>query len=240
MKLLFVDTCGAMAGVALGDGERIVVETNLSLDRRLSTRLLAVIDGLLTEAGMSVTGLDGIGVACGPGSFTGVRIGMATVKGMALAADLPVAGISSLALLAANVPFARRQVCALMDARKKEVYAGLFRCEPLPVLVGPEWVVSPERLLDTIREPTIFVGDGAVAYRDLIEARCGDLAHFAPCFCSHPHGANGIVLSWEAFLRGEGVSPERLDPVYIRASEAEAAKTGEKFKVQSSKFKVQS
>lgn len=226
MKLLFVDTCGAVAGVALGNGERIIAETNLALDRRLSTRLLAVIDGLLAEAGMTVAGLNGIGVACGPGSFTGVRIGMATVKGMALAVGLPVVSVSSLALLAANIPFARHQVCALMDARKKEVYAGLFRCESLPVPVGPEWVISPDRLLDTITEPTIFVGDGALAYRDRIEGRCGELALFAPGFCSHPRGACGIVLSREAFLRGEGIPPERLDPVYIRVSEAEAAKVG--------------
>ena len=224
MKLLFVDTCGAMAGVALGDGGRVVAETNLTLDRRMSTRLLAVIAGLFAEAGMSVAGLDGIGVACGPGSFTGVRIGMATVKGMAQAATLPVVGVSSLALLAANVPFARHQVCALMDARKKEVYAALFRCDPLPAPVGQEWVMPPDRFLQNINEPTIFVGDGVPVYRDLIEARCGDLAYFAPSFCSHPRGACGIVLSREAFLRGEGIQPERLDPVYIRASEAETAK----------------
>lgn len=224
MKLLFVDTCGAMAGVALGDGGRIIVETNLALDRRLSTRLLSVIGGLFAEAGMTVADLDGIGVACGPGSFTGVRIGMATVKGMAQAATLPVVGVSTLALLAANVPFARYQVCALMDARKKEVYAGLFRCEPLPVPVGPERVMPPDRFLQNISEPTVFVGDGVLAYRDLIEARCGDLAYFAPSSCAHPRGACGIILSREAFLRGEGIPPERLDPVYIRASEAETAK----------------
>ena len=228
MKLLFVDTCGAMAGVALGDGGRIVAETNLALDRRLSTRLLAVIDGLLAEAGMTVAGLDGIGVACGPGSFTGVRIGMATVKGMALAAALPVVGVSSLALLAANVPFARHQVCALMDARKKEVYAGLFRCEPLPVPVAPECVLSPDGLLDGIREPTIFVGDGAVVYRDSIEKRCGKLALFAPASCSFPRAACGIILCRELLARGEGVPPERLDPVYIRPSEAEVAKAAGK------------
>jgi tRNA threonylcarbamoyladenosine biosynthesis protein TsaB len=228
MRLLFVDTCGAMAGVALGDGDRIVAETNMALDRRLSTRLLAVIDGLLSEAGMTVADLDGIGVTCGPGSFTGVRIGMATVKGMALAAGLPVSGVSSLALLAANVPYARHQVCALMDARKKEVYAGLFRCEPLPVALGLECVLPPDRLLDTISEPTIFVGDGAMAYRELIATRCGDLALVAPASCSFARGACGITLVREAFQGGEGVAPERLDPVYIRASEAEAAKAAGK------------
>jgi tRNA threonylcarbamoyladenosine biosynthesis protein TsaB len=224
MKLLFVDTCGAMAGVALGADGRIIAEANLALDRRLSTRLLVVIDGLLAESGMSVAGLDGIGVACGPGSFTGVRIGMATVKGLALAAALPVVGVSSLALLAANVPFARHQVCALMDARKKEVYAGLFRCDPLPVPVFPECVIPPDALLDTIREPTIFVGDGAVVYRDSIEKRCGELASFAPASCFFPRAGSGIVLCREMFARGAGVPPERLDPVYIRPSEAEVAK----------------
>ena len=224
MRLLFVDTCGAMAGVALGDGDRIVAETNLLLDRRLSARLIAVIGTLLDEAGIALTELDGIGVSRGPGSFTGVRIGMATVKGMALAAGLPVAAVSSLALLAAGVPYARHQVCALMDARKKEVYAGIFRCDPLPVAIRPEAVIPPGRLLDEIREPTLFIGDGALAYRELIASRCGNLALFAPSSSSFPRGACGVALCREAFLRGEGVAPERLEPVYIRPSEAEVAK----------------
>ena len=224
MKLLFVDTCGAMAGVALGTGDRIVAESNLALDRRLSARLLAVIGGLLAEAGLTVADLDGFGVACGPGSFTGVRIGMATVKGMALAAGLPVVGVSSLALLAANLPHARHQVISLMDARKREVYAGFFRCDPLPVALSPEAVLPPDRLLAGIDQPTIFVGDGAVAYRELIVSRCGERALFAPPSCDLLRGACGITLSREAFLRGEGRGPESLEPVYLRPSEAEAAK----------------
>jgi tRNA threonylcarbamoyladenosine biosynthesis protein TsaB len=224
MKLLFVDTCSTMAAVALSDGTKIIAETNLVLDRRMSARLLSLIQGLLDEAGWTVAGLDGIGVAHGPGSFTGVRIGMATVKGMALAAGLPVAGVSSLALLAANLPHACHQVCAVMDARKKEVYAGMFRCRSLPVAISPEAVLSPERLLDGITEPTIFTGDGATAYRELITARCGELALFAPSSSNYPRGACGVVLSHDLFLRGEGMTPEQLESVYIRASEAETAK----------------
>ncbi len=224
MRLLFVDTCGAMAGVALADGEKVLAETNLILERRMSARLLAVMEGILAEAGLTVAALDGIGVACGPGSFTGVRIGMATVKGMALAAGLPVVGVSSLALLAANLPYARHQVCALMDARKKEVYAATFRCDSFPVATCPESVLPPRTLLDGILEPTIFVGDGALAYRELIASSCGHLALFAPCSANYPRGACGISLARESFLRGEGGAPEQLDSVYIRASEAETAK----------------
>ena len=224
MRLLFVDTCGAMAGVAVADGGLIRAEANLILDRRMSSRLLAVIGTILEEAGMTVEGLDGIGVACGPGSFTGVRIGMATVKGMALATGLPVVGVSSLALLAANIPYARHQVCALMDARKQEVYAGMFQCEAFPVAISPEAVLSPERLLDNISEPTIFAGDGARAYRELITTRCGELATFAPSFSNYPRGACGVTLAREAFMRGEGGTAEELESVYIRASEAETAK----------------
>ena len=224
MRLLFVDTCGAMAGLAVADGGRILAESNLILDRRMSARLLAVIQSLLTETGMTATDLDGIGVACGPGSFTGVRIGMATVKGIALAAALPVAGVSSLALLAANLPYARHNVCALMDARKQEVYAGIFRCESTPVAISPELVLPPGLLLERIVEPTIFVGDGATAYRELIADRCGDLATFVSCSSNYPRGACGISLAREAFLEGKGLTPDQLESVYIRASEAETAK----------------
>ena len=224
MRLLFVDTCGAMAGVAVADGGKILAESNLILDRRMSARLLAVIQSLLTETGMTVADLEGIGVACGPGSFTGVRIGMATVKGMALAAGVPVAGVSSLALLAANLPHARYNVCALMDARKQEVYAGSFRCESIPVAISPETVLPPGLLLDGIMERTIFVGDGATVYRELIADRCGDLATFVPPFSNYPRGACGVTLTRAAFLAGKGMTPEQLESVYIRASEAETAK----------------
>lgn len=224
MKLLFVDTCGAAAGVAVSCGDRIIAETNLVLDRLLSARLLSVVDTLFKTAGMTAADLDGIGVAIGPGSFTGIRIGVATVKGMAHAAGVPVVGISSLALLAASVPYARHQVCSLMDARKKEVYAGFFSCDPLPVPRGPEQVVSPDALLDTISEPTIFVGDGVSAYKDLITARCARFAFFAPAACSLPRGASGIVLTRSELQRGEGKSPDQLRTVYLRASEAEMTK----------------
>jgi tRNA threonylcarbamoyladenosine biosynthesis protein TsaB len=230
MNLLFVDTGGATASVAIGAGNRVIAEATLLLDRKLSTRLLAVIDSLLGESGMTTADLDGFGVTRGPGSFTGIRIGMATVMGMASAAGRSVVGISSLALIAANLPFARYQVCALMDARKKEVYAGLFHCGSLPKLRAPECVLSPEIFLDRIREPTIFTGDGAAVYRELIEARCSGLSHFAPVSCSFPRAASGIVLALEAFDRSEEMPPERLEPVYIRPSEAEVAKAGSRLK----------
>jgi tRNA threonylcarbamoyladenosine biosynthesis protein TsaB len=226
MRILYVDTCGATASVAVGDGDRVAAETTLAVDRRLSTRLLAVIDALLGETGMSAGDLDAYGVTRGPGSFTGVRVGMATVKGMALAAGKPVVGVSSLVLVAANLPFARHQVCALLDARKKEVYAGLFACTGAPAPVAPEWVVPPETLCERITEPTLFVGDGATAYRQLIEGRCGSRASFAPFPCSFPRAANGILLARLGFERGEALPSSRLTPVYIRPSEAEVNKAG--------------
>lgn len=119
MKLLTIDTSTSTCGVSLTIGERVVSEYLLNSEKTPASRLLRLIDMALSEAGLGITELDGIGVALGPGSFTGLRIGVATVKGLALAAKKPVAGFSSLAMLAMNIPWAAHQVCPMFDAKKK-------------------------------------------------------------------------------------------------------------------------
>jgi len=185
--------------------------------------LLRLIDRALSEAGLGVTELDGIGVALGPGSFTGLRIGIATVKGLALAAGKPVTGFSSLAMLAMNLPWAAYPVCPMFDAKKKEIYTAVYNCRELPVPVIADGVISPGDFLENLDGVTIFVGEGALAYRELIVARLGDKALFAPSSAQQPRASQGAVLARGAFARGEVVPLAALVPRYIRASEAELA-----------------
>jgi len=148
LKLLTIDTSTSTCSVSLTIGEKVISEHLLSLEKTLASRLLRSVDAALGEAGLGISDLDGIGVALGPGSFTGLRVGIATVKGLALAAKKPVAGFSSLAMLAMNIPWAAHQVCPMFDAKKKEIYTALYSCRELPVPVIADCVVSPGDFLE--------------------------------------------------------------------------------------------
>lgn len=224
MNLLTLDTSTNACSVAITAGETLVAEYMLNVTGRQSTRIMEAVDTVLHHAGMALQELDGFGVALGPGSFTGLRVGLATVKGLALATGKPVAGFSSLAMLAMNVPCSSISVCPLFDARKKEVYAGLYRWEGGPVPVTPDRVIPPAAFVETFSDPVIFVGEGAVTYRSLIIERLGERASFAPFTCNQPSAAKGALLALRAFARGETIPLHSLVPAYIRPSEAELAK----------------
>ncbi len=224
MNLLTIDTSTSSCSVALSCDGVLVAEHLVSQGKTLTSRLLSCVDAVLKDAGLAAGDLDGFGVALGPGSFTGLRVGIATVKGLALAARKPVAGFSSLAMLAMNLPWASHPVCPLFDARKKEVYAGLYDCRDFPLPLHPDCVAPPEAVLDRLDGPVIFVGEGAARYRDLIVARLGEKALFAPSSAHLPRASAGALLASLAFSRGEAIPPELLLPVYIRPSEAELAR----------------
>ena len=224
MKLLTIDTSTTTCSVALSIGERLVSESLINLGKTHASQLLRMADAALCEAGVGVKDLDGIGVSLGPGSFTGLRVGMATVKGLAMASEKPVYGFSSLAMLAMNLPWSAHPVCTMFDAKKKEVYAALYNCRDLPLPLIGDCVVSPDAFLELLVGNTIFVGEGALAYRERIVERLGEKALFAPPYSHLPRASGGALLAREAFMRGEAISPAELLPRYLRASEAELAK----------------
>src|SRR6185369_52731 len=128
VNILALDTSTSMATVAIAVGEKIAAESVFCTDRTLSARLIPEIERLLALAGVAVADIDLFAAATGPGSFTGVRGGIATLQGLALAGGKACVGFSSLALLAMNFPLAAHPVCTLLDARKSEVYGALFDC----------------------------------------------------------------------------------------------------------------
>lgn len=224
MKILTIDTSSNCSSVALSDGATLLGECILGEDRCNSGRLLGSISSMLKAAGLTPDGLDAFAVSLGPGSFTGVRVGIATVKGLAIATAKPVAGFSSLAMLAMNLPFSSAQVAAMYDARKNEVYAGLYRCGSLPETVSPDAVVPPAQFLAGIDRPTLFVGEGALRYRDLICSTLGDLAIFPPWHANLPRASAGAVIALDAAMQGNFTPLALLNPTYLRASEAELAR----------------
>jgi tRNA threonylcarbamoyladenosine biosynthesis protein TsaB len=225
--LLTIDTSSPAGSVAVSRGEVLLGEILLNTPSNHTDRLLMSLGQLLRDVDMELAAIDAFGVVLGPGSFTGLRVGVATVKGLALATGKPVIGISSLQALAVQIPCPRYPLCALLDARKKEVYAGLYQWESgLPSLVGKERVLPPETLLEELAGDVLFVGNGAAAYRTLIIRRLGQRAHFAPWSLDIPRASAVAALVLAEWRNGRSQSAGQIQPRYIRPSEAELTLTG--------------
>jgi len=229
MHIVSIDSSTQLASVALADDDSIIAQFQFSANKALSANLLPELERMLAVAGLAVGAIDLFACSIGPGSFTGVRAGVATVQGLSLATGKPCVGFSTLALTAMNFPLASLPVCPLLDARKNEVYAALYDCSSLlPAPVIPDCVMGPEAFLDkllaTTDSPVILAGDGAVRYREVISGRLGEKALFAPPFLGVGHAANGAFLALHAHQNGQDLEPGRLLPVYLRPSEAEYAK----------------
>ena len=225
MKILALDSSTSLASIAISFEERIVAESVFSCDRSLSARLVPEIERLVTSSGLTLSDIDLFAASLGPGSFTGVRGGVATIQGLALATGKPCAGFSSLKLLAMNFSLAILPVCPLLDARKSEVYAALYDCSTaIPTPLTDDCVLPPAAFLAhiaaTTNQAVIFAGDGALRYRELITEIMAERAIFAPFPLHVSHAANGTLLALSTFLRGEQLVPSRLLPLYLRESDA--------------------
>jgi tRNA threonylcarbamoyladenosine biosynthesis protein TsaB len=224
LRILVIDTSTRYGGVAVARGDGILAERLSVSERTIAARLPTLVQEVLADAGMTMAELQGVGVVVGPGSFTGVRVGVACAKGIAYALGIPVAPCSSLELLAMNFPHAGHPVCVMLDARKGEVYAACYEVGTLPQLLTQEAAIAPEMLIATVKVPTIFAGEGALVYRGLLESSLGDLAIIADPVFSVPRPAHAIPLVSGLFRSGRGQGAEALLPVYLRQSEAEIAR----------------
>lgn len=223
MRILAVDTTSSTGSVALLEGPIVRTEWTVTSTATHNRRLLNQIHGLLEQAGWSLSAIDGFGVTLGPGSFTGVRIGLTTVKTLAWASSRPLVGIPSLDALAAPFEFARHPVCPLIDARKGEVYFALYHPDGNGRLClrGEYAVASPERVARLIKGPTIFCGDGWLLYEDVFRKILGDEI---PEAAISRHGIRAAVvgaLALRRLARRETDDPITSTPVYVRPSEAE-------------------
>lgn len=233
MLLLALETSTMTGSVALVEappqeegpcgGVKILAEYTVNLPGTHSERLMPTIDRLLKEASLSIGNIQGIALAWGPGSFTGLRIGVSTVKGLAYALRVPVVGVPTLDALAQNVRFAPFLVCPVLDARKKEVYAALFRGEGEGNLqkISEDWAVSPEKLCSRIAEKTLFLGSGIEVYGAIFKKNLGPRALFASPELSLPRAVNVARLSLPKFQAGRTLDIFSFTPVYVRRSEAE-------------------
>jgi tRNA threonylcarbamoyladenosine biosynthesis protein TsaB len=222
MMILGINTSTLKGSVALMSENGLVCEYMLDVQITHSERLLPSIDRLLQESGVGLPDLSGVAVSVGPGSFTGLRIGLATAKGLALAASLRLWGIPTLEAMARNLPFCRYPICPLLNARKGEVYWALYGFVGGELRQMEEEKVSPpEVMARQIQSETVFLGDGSVDYRAQIEEILREKALFAPMAARNVRASVIAEMGMERLRRGEQDDLASLVPRYIRHSEAE-------------------
>lgn len=226
MKILAIDTTTFLGSIALVENDRLISALQQGTSVTYSERLIAGIDHLLTNADWKKDDLDLIAVAIGPGSFTGLRIGMATAKGMATALDKPLVGVSSLYVMANSADVLNGKVASILDARRDEVYAAVYQYKD--GLYGrtlmDECVSPPDKLcaaLKKIKGAKICVGDGARRYRDMFATTLKDEAVFPHDAKNFPHAAYLATLAREQYERNGEDVVEDLVPNYVRISDAE-------------------
>lgn len=223
MKILAVDTTGASGSIALLEDTRLMAEWTLHSTQTHNRRLLKHIDLFLKELGWTLEQVDAFAVTIGPGSFTGLRIGVTTVKTLAWATGKPLAGISSLDVLSAPFGHAVHPVCTLIDARKGEIYHGLYQPDGKGRirLLAPYRVDSPERILERVQGPTLFCGDGWPICRELFAKELGDWAIPAADSLHTIRAGHLAELARKRLLEHPGEDPMTCVPLYVRPSEAE-------------------
>jgi tRNA threonylcarbamoyladenosine biosynthesis protein TsaB len=223
MKVLGIDTSTSCGSVGLCVDGWIVSEYLLNTAITHSERLLKTIDLILKETKFSFDDLDGLSISLGPGSFTGLRIGLSTAKGLAFASKKPVVGLSTLDVLASQISVTPFLICPILDAKKKEVYTAFYRYEEtysLKRLTSYE-AISPEELVKKIEEKTIFVGDGVKTYGEMLRNSLKSLAIFPSPSLHLPHASEIARLGEALLLKGEILDISTLTPIYVRPSEAE-------------------
>lgn len=223
MKIVAIDTSTTAGSVALLQDEQVVAEWYLQSAKTHNRRLLSSLNDVLRQAGWSLKDADGFAATIGPGSFTGLRIGLSTVKTLAWSLSKDYVGVSSLDALAAGLFFSPLPVCSVLDARKNEVYFALYRPTGLghPALQGSYLVDKPHRLARSITEQTVFCGDGWLLYKDFLQESLGELAVEAPAPCHMIRASHVGFLAMQRMLAGKGDDPMLSAPLYVRPSEAE-------------------
>ena len=226
MRILAVDTTTGSGSVALLDDRRLLAEINAESGLTHSAHLLRSVDFLLKKSGLQIQDIDGFAVAAGPGSFTGIRIGLSTVKAFAFASKRPVAPVSTLAALALKLGETQgRLLCPFVDAKKGEVYAALFerRAKDFKEVIRAG-AYGPDAFLSRLPAHRVihFIGNGVDVYRDKVLAYLKDNARLSArsLFIGHEVG----LLGYDMLKRGKGLSGEAIVPIYYRKSQAEDKK----------------
>ncbi len=222
MKILAFESSAVSASVALTEDERLIAQVFQNCGLTHSRTLLPMAESLLQNCGVPLDRIDALAVANGPGSFTGVRIGVATVKGLALGADKPCIGVSTLEAMAFGARSLGGRLCCVMDARAGQVYNALFSIETgVPRRLCGDRALKLEALGEEIGDtPYFLVGDGADLCYNTLKERCSGLLP-APPELRFPTGYGVAAAALPLLQAGGGLDPQQLDAAYLRRPQAE-------------------
>lgn len=225
MKILAVESTSMVAGAALIQEGQLVGEIRIQHKKNHSEQLLPILDQLLQCCECDPEELTALAVSLGPGSFTGIRIGVATVKGLAQALDIPVFGVNTLEALAWQAAPFTGTIMPLMDAQRNLVYTAAYRFQEgrMITLAEPD-VLHIQELLSQLEEtpaPRLFLGDALVLHRERIAGALGEGASFALPIHAMPSAAALAQCALSKARDGEGLKAAALQPIYLRTSQAE-------------------
>lgn len=220
--MLAIETASAQGSLALIQGKQVLAEYTLESPASYLSRLLPGIEGLFQDTRRRLEEVEVLVVSAGPGNYTGLRIGLATAKGLALAHGCPVVMVPTLETLAANFPFAALPICPVMDAKKNQVYAAFFRCpQETPERLGDNLLLSVNDLAAQVTEPTIFTGPGLERYGVFLQTRLAGYGRWAPPELCHLRASVLARLGLQRLARGPVPKVDQLTPDYLRPAEAE-------------------
>lgn len=229
MKLLAIDSSGMVAGVAVAEDDRLLGEYTVNYKKTHSQTLLPMLDEVAKMIDLDLTSLDAIAVAAGPGSFTGLRIGSATAKGLGLALDKPLIAVPTVDGMAYNLAGSASLVCPLMDARRSQAYTGLYEFEGYQMhALIPQCAVGIGDMIGRINRiaagrgrAVTFLGDGVPVFASYIEENCSADYTFAPLHLNRQRAAAVAALAVQYYERGCIQTAAEHRPDYLRLSQAE-------------------
>ena len=225
MRILALDSSGLVASVAIVEEEQTVAEYTVNYKKTHSQTLLPMLDEIVKMTDMDLQTIDAIAVAGGPGSFTGLRIGSATAKGLGLALNKPLIHIPTLEGMAYNLYGSSAVVCPIMDARRKQVYTGIYRFTEGKLEVLEEQVaIAVDELIQKLNEmgeETVFLGDGVPVYADCLREGLSIPFTFAPANMNRQRASSVGLLGIEYLKQGKTESAREHEPNYLRVSQAE-------------------
>lgn len=217
MFILAIESSEQTGSVAVLEDNRVLGALTSGVERTHSEKLLPLVDLALSQSGVAKADLNLIAVSVGPGSFTGLRIGVGLAKGLATGLEIPVVPVQTLLALAHNACGSDLPICAMTVSRKSEIYTGTFRWHRGEIQrLTPDCVLTPEDLIGAVTERTLFLGNGAVVWRNFLQETLGDLCLMLPEPLNLPRAEVVGCLGYQAFQLGENCDLSSLAPVYVR------------------------
>lgn len=241
MRILGIDSSGLVAGVALAEDDVLLAEYNICYQKTHSQTLLPMLEEVRDMLGLELDTIDAIAVASGPGSFTGLRIGSATAKGLGFALNKPLVEVPTLEGLAYNLWGNENLICPIIDARRNQVYTGVYFFEGgnLVNCIAQKAADIEEVIGELNREAlktgkkVIFLGDGVPVYRNIILEKIQVPCSFAPAGCNRQRAGSVAVLGSVYYRQGKLVSAKEHQPEYLRQSQAERERKEKEVRAES-------